>query len=264
MEKKEIFVTTYRFHTDGNTVINTRTRLDQVSDVLAIKTMEDAIMIFFQVKEEWFEFTHFYGNNRYLNLEKVKEAFVKEEDIRQYIVDLIKPNGWINKVQLMMAERFGLYKEALACREAHLAKIKIEEEEEEKERQNRRAAEEEERRLEKEKIELEKQAKTAEDNQFLLQHADILKSDLSRFERLTVLKELRKRICFTCADGSKICGSYADMIKKHGYTKLEPFVKRYNRDGDKLATPKTSWYLSKPDELGEFLVPAPLGKLLQL
>lgn len=111
----------------------------------------------------------------------------------------------------------------------------------------------------------EREEKKKKDEQFFRENNDILKDNLSNFERLTAIKELNKLYRFHLAEtGTQIVCSILDLIRKHSYCKVNSQIEKYAKNGVPLKVPKIYYYIgTAKDSLG-FQIPAQLGKIMTL
>ena len=174
---------------------------------------------------------------------------------------------YFNKLELVLCKAISeeLYGKALSARNHVLMQRK---EEAHIREEKRRAAEQEmQREKEQEKAHRlkEREEKKEKDEQFFKENSDILKSDLSSFEKLTAKNELSK-VCrwHNLEAGTSIVCSVLDLIKKHNYTTLSFQTERYTKNGDLLKVPKTHYYIGTSKDNPYYQIPAKLGKILTL
>lgn len=169
----------------------------------------------------------------------------------------------VNEHILYISEE--LYVKALSSRNHVLTQRK----EEEREREEKRKAEVQEKQREKELEKAqrlkERDEKKEQDEQFFKTNNDILKSDLSSFEKITAKSELTKIYRWNQLEtGTNILCSILDLIRKYNYNKLSTRTERYTRNGELLKAPKTYYYIGLSENSLCYQIPAKLGKILTL
>ena len=118
---------------------------------------------------------------------------------------------------------------------------------------------------EKARKKIEREEKKKKDELFFIENSDVLKDNLSSFEKLTAIKELNKLYQWHFSEPERIITcSILDLIRKHSYCKITSVTQEYSKSGDLLITPKTYYYIgTAKDSLG-FQIPAKLGKIMTL
>lgn len=172
---------------------------------------------------------------------------------------------YFNKLELLLCKTISeeLYTKALSARNHALAQRK---EEARIREEKRKAAEQEiqrEKELEKAQRQKERKEKRKKDELFFKENSDILKSNLSSFEKLTAINELN-RVCRwnDLEAGASIVCSVLDLIRKYNHTTLSIETQRYARNGELLETPKSHYHIGTSEDNSYFRIPAKLGKLL--
>lgn len=178
----------------------------------------------------------------------------------------VKHELYFNKLELMLCKAISeeLYAKALSARNHVLAQR---EEEARIREEKRKAAEQEmkrEKELEKAQRLKEREEKKEKDELFFKENSDILKSDLSSFEKLTAINELNRVYRWNLEAGIRIVCSVLDLIRKHNHTTLSIETQRYARNGELLETPKTHYSIGTSEDSSYFRIPAKLGKILTL
>lgn len=212
------------------------------------------------------EYNGIFANlSRISNLDIIKDYTL--DKILEIYNNRIKGKFYFNKVDLIFCKAISdeLYEAALSSRNYVLA---LQEEEKRKEQEKRRIEVlEEKAKKERKKAqkEIERKEKKKNDELFFKENNDILKDNLSYFEKITALKELNKlyRWHFSEPEHIVVC-SILDLIRKHNYCKITSVTHEYSKSGDLLITPKTYYYIgTAKDSLG-FQIPAKLGKIMTL
>lgn len=178
----------------------------------------------------------------------------------------VKHELYFNKLELVLCKAISeeLYAKALSARNHVLKQRKEEARIREEKRKGAEQEMQREKELEKAQRLKEREEKKEKDEQFFKENSDILKSDLSSFEKLTAKNELNKVGRWNLEAGTSIICSVLDLIKKHNYTTLSIETQRYARNGELLETPKTHYHVGTSEDSPYFRIPAKLGILLTL
>lgn len=263
MEKIKI----YTFHSNGNDVICKNMNAERVNEHI-LYVSEDEVYSNWSVTYHYLIVDYngiFVKLDRTNNLEFITNLTF--DTILNNFNQRVENNLYFNKVDLMLCKAISveLYEKALSARNHVLAQR--EEEERERREKIRKETQEEEQRKQQEKAQKlkEREEKREHDEQFFKENSDILKSDLSSFERITAKRELTKPYnwIFFETKTSEIC-SILTLIRKHNYSTIHSITEKYTKDGDLRKTPKTYYYLNTSGKSLGFQIPAKLGKLLTL
>lgn len=174
--------------------------------ILAIKHKED----------------YYYFGTR-CNLKGLQDITI--EDVRNSMTHDAEHNLYFNKVELALCRSFSedLYRKALISRDECIKNREKEDEERNKINEEWEAMEAERERVEKKKRRAEVDGIKAEKEKFFFDNKDILKENLTSFERLTAYAELNKKYQF-----NGVIKTFLDLIRKEGFTKKDCYVRRYS------------------------------------
>ena len=238
-------VKVHTFHSNGNDVICKYMNVERVNEnILYIAANE----VYGNENSKTFYCLIAEYNSTFVNLGIISNLDI----IKNYTFDKIlkiynnriKGKYYFNKVDLIMCKAISdkLYEDALTSRNYVLSQ----------------RAEEDRKNQEKRRIE-------AQEELFFIENSDVLKDNLSSFEKLTAIKELNKLYQWHFSEPERIITcSILDLIRKHSYCKITSVTQEYSKSGDLLITPKTYYYIgTAKDSLG-FQIPAKLGKIMTL
>lgn len=263
MERIEV----HTFHSNGNDVICKQINAERVNEhILYVSENADygsSIETYYCLIVSYNGIT--VKLDRTSKLENITNITL--DGVIEHFKNKVEHKLYFNKVELILCKALSeeLYEKALVSRN-HVLEQRAKEEQERLERRKKEALEEEEqKRLEKARKKKEQEEKKKNNELFLKENSDILKSDLSYFEKITAKNELTKiyRWNFPETQTSVTC-SILDLIRVHNYRKLSTIKEEYSKYGDLLKVPKTYYYIGTPKDSLGFQIPAKLGKILIL
>lgn len=263
MEKIKV----HTFHSNGNDVICKSINAERVNEhILYISENQEY--------GSWSK-TYYYlivgYNGIYVKLDMISNLHnitnLTFDKVVEVLNNRVENKLYFNKVELVLCKAISseLYEKALLSRDYVLKQRAREECEREEKRKIELEKEKVQKEEEKARKLKEKEEKKAKDEQFFRENSDILKSDLSSFEKLTAKNELNKLYRWNFYDTkTTITCSILDLIRKHNYCKINSATEEYSRNGDLLKVPRTYYSIrTAEDELG-FQIPAKLGKIMIL
>lgn len=257
----------YTFHSNGNDVICKSMFAERINEHILYVTEDE--------KYGSWSTTYYYliveYNGIFVRLDRTNSLEKMTGTTFDYIIKNFEyradNNLYFNKIDLILCKAVSdkLYEKALISRN-HVLMLR---KEEDREREEKRKAEAQKRLQEKELEKVrklkEREEKKKKDELFFKENSDILKSELSSFEKITAKRELTKLYRWDqYATGTTIICSILDLIKKHNYNLLSIRHERYARNGDLLKVPKTHYSLGISKKNSFYRIPAKLGKLLTL
>lgn len=257
----------HTFHSNGNDIVCKQMTAERVNEHI-LYISED------ETYSNW-SITYYYliveYNGIFVQLDRInsleKITSITLDHIVENFKHRVEYNLYFNKVELILCKAISeeLYVKALSSRNHVLTQRK----EEEREREEKRKAEVQEKQREKELEKAqrlkERDEKKEQDEQFFKTNNDILKSDLSSFEKITAKSELTKIYRWNQLEtGTNILCSILDLIRKYNYNKLSTRTERYTRNGELLKAPKTYYYIGLSENSLCYQIPAKLGKILTL
>lgn len=257
----------HAFHSNGNDVICKQMNAERVNEhILYVSENENYGS---SIETYYCLIVSYNGTSVKLDrtpeLEKVIN--ITFDDVMEHFKNKVEHKCYFNKVELILCKAFSeeLYEKALASRNYILEQREKEDQERLEKRKKEAQEEEEQKRLEKARKKKEQEEKKKNNELFLKENSDILKSDLSDFEKITAKNELTKlyRWNFPETQTSVTC-SILDLIREHNYRKLSTIKEEYSKYGDLLKIPKTYYYIGTPKDSLGFQIPAKLGKILIL
>ena len=261
-------VKVHTFHSNGNDVICKYMNVERVNEnILYIAANE----VYGNENSKTFYCLIAEYNSTFVNLGIISNLDIIKNYTFDKILEIynnrIKGKYYFNKVDLIMCKAISdkLYEDALTSRNYVLSQRA---EEDRKNQEKRRIeAQEEKTKKEQEKArkKIEREEKKKKDELFFIENIDVLKDNLSSFEKLTAIKELNKLYQWHFSEPERIITcSILDLIRKHSYCKITSVTQEYSKSGDLLITPKTYYYIgTAKDSLG-FQIPAKLGKIMTL
>lgn len=257
----------HTFHSNGNDVVCKRMHVERVNDnILYVSNNESCCG-----SNETYYYLIVGYNNTFALLHRTKNLEVITDMTFDKILEIFKNRVesklYFNKVELILCKAISneLYESALSSR-AYVLERRAEEE---REKEEKRKKEEEKEKAQKEQDKIQKQKEREEKKKknelFFLDNSDILKDNLSNFERLTAIKELNKLYRFHLPEtNTEIVCSILDLIRKHSYCKVSSQTEEYAKYGVSLKVPKTYYYIGTAEDSLGFQIPAKLGKIMTL
>lgn len=260
-------INVYTFHSNGNEVICKKINAERVNEHILYVPKEEE---YGSYKTTYYYLIVSYNGvsvelDRTSNLENITK--ITFNDITEHFKKKVEDKLYFNKVELVLCKAISqeLYEKALSSRNYVLEQIAKEEQERQEKRRKEAEEEENQKKLEKARKLKEREDKKKNDELFFQANNDILKNNLSYFEKLTAHKELTKIYRWNFPENeTKITCSILDLIRKYNYCKIRLIQEKYSKNGDLLKVPKTYYYIGmSTDSLG-FPIPAKLGKILTL
>lgn len=264
MERVKVHI----FHSNGNDVICKKMNVERVNEhILYFVTNEvygnENCKTYYYLIAEY--------NGVFVNLGIISKFDVIKSYTFDKILEIfnnrIKGKCYFNKVELILCKAISdkLYEDALSSRN-YVLSLRAEEEREDQEKR-RIEAQEEKARKEQERAQkkIERDEKKKKDEYFLMENSDVLKDELSAFEKLTAQKELTKTYHWHFSEPEHIITcSILDLIRKYDYCKVTSVTQKYSKNGNLLITPKTYYYIGTSKGCFSFQIPAKLGKIMTL
>lgn len=260
-------INVYTFHSNGNDVVCRQMNAERVSDNILYISKEEKYGTW---SETYYYLIVNYNGiavmlNRTKRLDNITNITFNE--IVEVFENKAESKSYFNKVELILCRAISdeLYEKALSSR---IYVLKQREEEERKEDEKRKKEEQEEKiRKEQEKAQKlkEREEKKKQDELFFKENSDILKENLSDFEKITAKNELNKIYRFHLLQtNTTIVCSILDLIRKHDYCKVTSQIEKYAKNGNLLKVPKTYYYIGTSEDSLGFQIPAKLGKIMTL
>lgn len=215
-------VKVYTYHSNGNDIICKSMSVERVNEHILYISEDE--------KYGNWSTTYYYLivelNGIFVELDRVNTletvTSITYDQIFESFKYRVEHELFFNKLELVLCKAISeeLYEKALSARNHVLAQRK---EEARIREEKHKAAEQEmkrEKELEKAQRQKEREEKKEKDELFFKDNSDILKSDLSSFERLTAMNELSRIYRWNLEAGTSIVCSVLDLIRKHNYITL--------------------------------------------
>lgn len=255
----------HTFHSNGNDVICKQMTAERVNEHI-LYVSED------ETYSNW-SITYYYliveYNGIFVQLDRTnsleKITSITFDHIVENFKHRVEHNLYFNKIDLILCKAISeeLYAKALSSRNHVLAQRKEEEREREEKRKAEAQEQQREKELEKAQKLKERNEKKEQDELFFKENSDILKSNLSSFERITAKSELTKAYRWNqFENGTYIVCSILDLIRKYNYNTLSTSTEKYTRNGELLKVPRTYYYIGLSEKSSSYQIPAKLGRLL--